>query len=370
MSGTVPARDAALGPVAASAYEIPTDKPEADGTLRWNSTTLVVAEVNAGGQTGLGYTYADRSIVELIAGTLSGTVEGGDALDVTAAWTAMHRITRNLGRDGLCATAISAVDVALWDLKAKLLGVPLAMLLGRARDAVPIYGSGGFTSYSDDELRAQLAGWVEQEGCNFVKMKVGTEPARDPHRVEVARRAIGDQALFVDANGAYARKEALELAQAFADQGVSWFEEPVSSDDLPGLRLLRDRAPPVMEIAAGEYGYDPDYFLRMLGAGAVDVLQADATRCGGVSGFLQAAALCEPHHVDLSAHCAPTLHLAVGCAVPRLRHLEWFHDHVRIEHMLFDGAPAPREGMIRPDLSRPGLGIALKRQDAERFRAR
>jgi L-alanine-DL-glutamate epimerase-like enolase superfamily enzyme len=133
--------------------------------------------------------------------------------------------------------------------------------------------------------------------------------------------------------------------------------------------LLRDRAPSVMDIAAGEYGYNPDYFLRMLGAGAVDVLQADATRCGGVSGFLQAAALCEPHHVDLSAHCAPTLHLALGCAVPRLRHLEWFHDHVRIEHKLFDGAPMPRDGVIRPDLSRPGLGIAFKRQDAERFRA-
>ena len=122
-----------------------------------------------------------------------------------------------------------------------------------------------------------------------------------------------------------------------------------------------------MEVAAGEYAYDIDYVRRMLGAEAVDVQQADATRCGGYTGFLQAAALCEAHHIDLSAHCAPALHLPVACAAPRLRHLEWFHDHVRIEQMLFDGAPVVNDGAIRPDLSRPGIGIAFKRQDAARF---
>jgi L-alanine-DL-glutamate epimerase-like enolase superfamily enzyme len=369
ISGTAPGRDG-LGPVQAHAYEIPTDKPEADGTFRWGSTTLVIAEVEAGGQMGIGYTYADPCIVALVAGKLSEAVKGRDPLDVGGAWLAMQGSIRNLGRAGLCASAISAVDAALWDLKAKLLRLPLASLLGRVREAVPIYGSGGFTTYTDEELAAQLAGWVERDGCRFVKMKVGTEPARDPHRVETARRAIGERALFVDANGAYTRKQALALAQEFAAREVGWFEEPVSSDDLDGLRLLRDRAPPVMEIAAGEYGYDIDYFRRMLAAGAVDVQQADATRCGGITGFLQVAALCEPHHIDLSAHCAPALHLHAGCAAPRLRHLEWFHDHVRIEHMLFDGAPVPRDGLIRPDLSRPGLGIEFKRQDAERFRVR
>jgi L-alanine-DL-glutamate epimerase-like enolase superfamily enzyme len=122
-----------------------------------------------------------------------------------------------------------------------------------------------------------------------------------------------------------------------------------------------------MDIAAGEYGYTIDYFGRMLDAAAVDVQQADVTRCGGITGWLEAAALCEAHHTDLSGHCAPSLHLHVSCAVPRLRHLEWFHDHVRIEQMLFDGAPVPRDGVIRPDLSRPGIGLAFKRQDAQRF---
>jgi L-alanine-DL-glutamate epimerase-like enolase superfamily enzyme len=217
-------------------------------------------------------------------------------------------------------------------------------------------------------LRDQLGGWVEREGCAWVKMKVGTDPADDPRRVAVARRAIGDRGLFVDANGAYGARQAVTLAAGFVrDQGVSWFEEPVSSDDLAGLRFVRRHVLAPMEVAAGEYGYDLDYFRRMLAAGSVDVLQADVTRCGGVTGFLQAAALCEAHHVDLSAHCGPAVHLHAACAAPRFRHVEWFHDHVRIEHMLFDGAPVPADGLIRPDMSRPGIGLGFRRQDAEAY---
>ncbi|MBV9785176.1 MAG: mandelate racemase [Acidisphaera sp.] len=354
----------------AHAYTIPTDKPEADGTIAWDSTTLVLVEIEAGGQTGLGYSYADESIVGLITGKLTEAVGQGDAMDTGAAWLAMQRSVRNLGRQGLAACAISAVDTALWDLKAKLAGLPLCLLLGRFRDAVPIYGSGGFTTYTDDELREQFSGWIERDGCAWVKMKIGTHPEQDPHRVGIARAAIGERGLFVDANGALTVKQALGEMQGFLrEHGVLWFEEPVSSDDLEGLRRLRDRAPAPMEVAAGEYGYESDYFRRMLQSGAVDVQQADATRCGGITGFLQAAALCEAFHIDLSGHCAPALHLHAACAAPRFRHLEWFHDHVRIEHMLFDGAPVPADGKIQPDLSRPGLGLAFKHQDAERYRA-
>jgi len=279
----------------------------------------------------------------------------------------MVRAVRNIGRAGVAATAVSAVDAALWDLKGKLLEAPVARLLGMARRSVPVYGSGGFTSYSDERLAEQLCGWAA-EGLRWVKMKVGTHPERDLERVRAARRAIGERAgLFVDANGAYSRKEALAFAERFAELGVLWFEEPVSSDDLDGLRLLRDRAPAPVDVAAGEYGYDALYFRRMLEAGAVDVLQADASLCLGITGFLQAGALCEAFGLPLSGHCAPALHLHVACAVPRLRHLEWFPDHVRIESMLFDGAPRAEGGAIRPDLSRPGLGLELRRQDAERY---
>ena len=360
--------DQRIETVQAQAFTVPTNAPEADGTAAWTETTIVVVHAAGGGQEGVGYSYADRSATGLVSHTLGSAVEGRCAMDPQGAWRAMQNKVRNLGREGIAACAISAVDVALWDLKAKLLGVPLAGLLGRYRESVPIYGSGGFTSYDDRRLAEQLSGWVERDGCAWVKMKVGSAPERDPARVAAAKAAIGDATLFVDANGAYGVKEALRLAAVFADgQDVAWFEEPVSSDDLAGLRRVRDRTPARMDVAAGEYGFMLGYFRRMLEAGAVDVLQADATRCGGVTGFLQAAALADAHHVDLSAHCAPALHRHLGTVAPRFRHCEWFHDHVRIEAMLFEGAPVPQEGAIAPDLGRPGLGLEFRTQDAARF---
>jgi L-alanine-DL-glutamate epimerase-like enolase superfamily enzyme len=355
--------------ICSHAYKIPTDKPEADGTLAWDSTTLVVCEIDAGGETGIGFTYSDKSNAALISGLLAHIIEGRDAMDVGACAHAMQVSVRNIGRAGLAATAMSAVDLALWDLKAKLVGLPLVTLLGALRETVPIYGSGGFTTYSDADLQSQLGGWVNEHGCQSVKMKIGTDPDRDPHRMKVARDGIGDAALFIDANGAFTPSQAADMARRASEYGVVWFEEPVSGDDLTGLARVRSRAPSGMDIAAGEYGYDLDYFRRMLGAEAVDVQQVDATRCGGLTGFLAAATVCDAHHMPLSGHCAPSMHLHAALAAPRLRHLEWFHDHVRIEHMLFDGAPVARNGEIRADLTQPGHGLVFKRQDAERYAA-
>ncbi len=351
-----------------AAYTVPTDAPEADGTIAWDATTMVLVRAWAGGKSGIGYAYSGGAAAELVRAKLADVVRGGDALAVAVAWRAMWRSVRNLGRPGISASAVAAVDNALWDLKARLLGQPLATVLDAARAEVPIYGSGGFTSYPVARLREQLAGWVAA-GMGAVKMKIGTEPGADLGRVRAAREAIGPApALFVDANGAYQRKQALALAEAFVELGVSWFEEPVPSDDLVGLRLLRDRAPAGMEIAAGEYGYELGYFRRMLEAGAVDVLQADATRCGGITGFLRAGALAEAFAVDLSAHTAPALHVHPCCAVPRLRNLEYFHDHARIERMFFEGNPEPTGGVLRPDLSRPGNGLEPRADVMERYR--
>ena len=303
-----------------SVYKVPTETPEQDGTYDWDSTMLVLVEVHGGSDEGIGYTYADTATAKLIDDHLKQVVIGRDAMSVNDCWSAMVHSIRNLGRPGICSMAISAIDTALWDLKARLVGLPLVKLFGQAREAVPIYGSGGFTNYSNDELSSQLIAWKEQ-GIPRVKMKIGRDPDLDIKRVSAARQAIGSKVeLFVDANGGYSRKEALRQAEAFQEFEVSWFEEPVSSDDLEGLRLVRDRAPAGMVIAAGEYGYELDYFRRMLEAGGVDVLQADATRCGGFTGFLQVATLCQAHHIELSAHCAPALHLHVCSAAPNLRH--------------------------------------------------
>jgi L-alanine-DL-glutamate epimerase-like enolase superfamily enzyme len=349
-----------------AAYTIPTDQPESDGTLEWDSTTIVLVEAHAGDRTGLGYTYCDESAAQVVDGQLKGVVEGEDAMDVRARWLAMGAQLRNAGRPGIGFCAISAVDQALWDLKARLLEVPLVVLLGAAHDGVPIYGSGGFCSYSLERLREQLGGWAAA-GIPRVKMKIGRNPDEDPARLDAVREAIGDDVeLFVDANGAFARKQALAWAERFAlEWGVSWFEEPVSSADLDGLRLLRDHGPPGLEIAAGEYAYVPADFRNLVGC--VDCLQADVTRCGGITGLLSASGLANAHSLDVSAHCAPAISAHAFCAVERRRHLEYFHDHVRVEGMLFDGVPEPDGGVLRPDRSRPGNGLELKRADAERF---
>jgi L-alanine-DL-glutamate epimerase-like enolase superfamily enzyme len=350
-----------------SALSVPTDRPESDGTFAWKRTVLVVVEATSSGITGTGYTYADVATAHLVRDTLSSIVVGKDAMAVESSYEAMVAGVRNLGRDGIAAMGISAVDAALWDLKARLLAVSVVALLGPSRKSVPVYGSGGFTSYDVKELTTQLAEYV-QSGIPRVKMKVGRRPREDFGRVHAAREAIGPNAeLFVDANGAYARKEALGFAERFVGLGVTWFEEPVSSDDLAGLRLLRDRSPAPLEIAAGEYGYSPYYFERMLEAGAVDVLQADATRCGGVTGFLRAAAVADAHAIPLSAHCAPSLHAHLCCACPRVRHIEYFHDHARIERLVFEGAPQPSNGELSPDRKRPGLGLSLSRDSGERY---
>ncbi len=352
------------------AYTIPTDAPEADGTLSWDATTIVVVQAHAGGCIGLGYTYADRSTAELVHSKLAGVVTGMSAGSPPAAWRAMVGAIRNLGRPGIASMAIAAIDIALWDLAARLRGLALSELLGRVRGEVPLYGSGGFTSYSVETLQRQLAGWVEQ-GIPRVKMKVGSDPGADPRRVAAARAAIGAQAeLFVDANGAYTVVQAIELARRFREQAtISWFEEPVSSDDLVGLRQVRAGMPVGVAVAAGEYGFDLVAFARLLDAEAVDVLQADVTRCAGITELLRVDALCRARNRPLSAHCAPQVHAHACVALDRLVHLEYFHDHVRIERMLFDGVLEPRDGALHPDPARPGMGLELREADAERWAA-
>ena len=351
-----------------SAFTIPTSAPEADGTLAWNETTIVVVQVSADGVHGLGYTYANASTAHLIDSLLKPLVAGSDCVRTAEIWSTMRRAVRNLGAAGICAMAIAAVDIALWDLKARCWRTPLYRLLGGARTRIPVYGSGGFVSYSTKQLESQLGGWAS-DGMRAVKMKVGAHPEDDVARVRAARKAIGDGVrLMVDANGAYNRKQALRKAAEFLDLGVSWFEEPVSSDDLAGLQLIRNQGPAGMEIAAGEYGYDAPYFRRMLEHDAVDVLQADATRCVGITGFLQADALCQAFGPPLSAHTAPSLHAHLCCGLAAARDVEYFYDHVRIEQAVFEGAVKAEEGMLRPDPHRPGLGLELKTSNIERYR--
>lgn len=351
-------------------FTVPTENSfESDGTLAWKGTTIVIAEIEAGGHVGLGYSYADRSAAGLIEETLKDELLGKDALDIPANHGALIHRVRNIGRPGVASYAIAALDIALWDLKARILGVSLTRLLGRARPGVQIYGSGGFTSYTQPQLEKQLYGWIKA-GIPRVKMKIDGDIQTTLQRVRAARMAIGlAPELFVDANGAYSPRQALFLSERLNEHGVSWFEEPVSSDDLEGMAFVREHAPNEMDIAAGEYGNDAFYFDRFIRGKAVDVVQIDATRCLGVTGFLQVAALCRARNKPVSSHTAPQIHAHLGCSVAEVRHVEYFHDHVRIEAMLFDGVIRQKGGVLTPDADRPGMGLELKRADAKKFAA-
>ena len=366
------AHDTLIERLGLAVYTVPTERPEADGTLAWDSTSVVVVEpVTWSGVRGLGYAVGDLAVALVIRDVLRPHVVGKDVNNTTDLWESMRSSVRNLGRPGVCSMAISAVDIALWDTKARAQGVPLHRLLGPVRETVPVYGSGGFTSYNQMELITQLSRWVEQ-GIPRVKMKVGKDWGlswrEDLQRVSAVRKALGDDVeLFVDANGAYDRNRARSIGKRFATElGVTWFEEPVSSDDTVGLRMLRATLP--LDVAAGEYGYSNEYFRDLLAARAVDVAQADIGRVGGITEWLRVAATCAAAKVPLSGHCQPQQHVHAATAVENLRHIEWFHSHVRVDNLLFDGVLEPVAGELRPS-DRPGLGLELKRQDAVRFLA-
>ncbi len=351
-----------------SAYKVPTDLPEADGTISWDSTTMILVEIIAGGKTGIGYTYAHEAAGVVIEKTIKQIVVGKNTMNIEGITSALIKAIRNNGNVGITMMAVSAVDNALWDLKAKIFDVPLCVLLGQVKDEMLIYGSGGFTSYDDKQLENQLAGWAN-DGIKYVKMKIGTHPEDDVSRVKKGRQAIGKTTgLFVDANGAYTVKQALEKAASFAEYDVSWYEEPVTSDNLKGLRFIREHAPYKINVAAGEYGYNLPYFDKMIHEGAVDILQADATRCGGISYYMKAGYLAEAYEIPFSSHCAPSLHLHASLALPSFFISEYFHDHVRIENLFFDGTPSPVNGSLKPDLNRPGFGLTFKHKDALKYK--
>ncbi len=360
-------RPPTIAELSAAVYTFPTDEPESDGTLTWHATTAVTVQVHAGGVHGLGWTYSSPAAAQIIRDKLAPIVTGLNPFDVEACWSAMHRACRNFGTKGLVMQAISAVDIALWDLKARLLDVPLTGLFGAVRTQVPVYGSGGFTSLDDRQLADQVEVW-NRAGCTAMKIKIGqdwgTATERDLLRIRQLREfADTDVTLMADANGGYTLGQARRIGRSLDELGVTWFEEPVSSDDLTGLKAVRSAL--TCDVAAGEYASDVYDMAQLLPS--VDCLQLDVTRCGGYTGWLRGAALASAHNMQVSAHCAPSLHAAIGAAVPNVRHVEWFIDHARLEPLLVEGAPTVSAGVLHLDADKRGHGMRL-RADADEYR--
>jgi L-alanine-DL-glutamate epimerase-like enolase superfamily enzyme len=357
--------DAEIARVRVAVYKFPTPAPESDGTLRWDATVAVLVTLEAGGRSGIGWTYSSPAAATVVSDKLASAIHDLDAFDVQAGWAAMHRACRNLGTKGLVMQAISAVDIAWWDLKARLLDVPLATLFGRARNTVPIYGSGGFCNLTDSELREQVH-WWQSVGCRSMKIKIGeswgTRISRDLARVESLRGEAGfGVELMVDANGGYTVGQACRVGTQLDELGVTWFEEPVSSDDLEGL--ARVRATVRTDVAAGEYASDVYEVDRLLPT--VDCIQLDVTRCGGYTGWLRCSALAQAHNLEVSGHCAPSLHAPVAAAIPNLRHVEWFADHARLEPLLVDGLPEAKDGALQLRTELPGHGMTVSQRAEE-----
>jgi L-alanine-DL-glutamate epimerase-like enolase superfamily enzyme len=349
-----------------SAFRVPTSR-YVNGSPASNETTVVIVEAEAGGVRGLGYVYADVETAKLIDSVLKRVILNKNAIQVVSAWGSMRNAIRTQAWPVAGSIAIAAVDTCLWDLKARLLRIPLVNLFGVARAEIPVYGATE-DQYPWPQLEVQLRDWAA-DGMPAVKILVGASPDEDLDIVEKASKIAGpNMQLFVDARGAYNSEQAIEKARAFRDLGVVWFEEPVPSNDLEGLRTLRQNKPARMDIAAGREGFDSAYFRKILENGAVDVLKVNATRCAGLTGFLQADSMCQGFKTELSSHAAPSLHAHLCCVAMNARNAEYLSEHARIEQMFFDGALRAGQGRLRPDLTRPGLGLELRVPDLERYR--
>jgi L-alanine-DL-glutamate epimerase-like enolase superfamily enzyme len=284
-------------------------------------------------------------------------------------WDDMFWRVRGYGRKGVAFCAISAVDIALWDLKAKIFGVPLYRLLGPYTDSVPIYGSGGWTSFSDTELVREQMSYVER-GIPRVKMKVakdfGRSEAEDIRRVAAVRKAVGDSVeVYVDANNGYYAKQAIRMARHFSDYDIGWFEEPVLADDIAGLAAIAQAID--IPVATGEHEYTKYGFKELIAQGGADIVQPDVGRVGGVTEWLKVAHLAHSFNLPVAPHAVQLVHLHLACCTPNLKVVEYLGVSEEADRVWYTEFPEPRDGMWSPYPDRPGLGLELNPEAVSKY---
>lgn len=319
---------------------------------------------------GLGTSAGSRAVQAVVEDTLKGAIVGEDPFDIEKLWNLMFWHVRGVGRKGIAFCAISAVDIALWDLKAKALGLPLYKLLGPYTDSVPVYGSGGWTNFTETELVEEQLSYVER-GFTKIKMKVGkdfgTKEDEDIRRLAAVRRAVGDDVeIYVDANNGFYAKQAIGMSQRMEEYNVGWFEEPVLADDIEGLAMVSSAT--TIPVATGEHEYTKFGFKDLIARGGADIVQPDIGRVGGVTEWMKVAHLAHAFNLPVAPHAYQEIHLHVACATPNLKVVEYLGVVEAGCKRWYKDFQEPVKGMWSPDPKKPGLGLELDLDAVRKFK--
>jgi len=319
---------------------------------------------------GLGTSAGSTAVQAVVEDSLKEVLIGEDPFNIEKLWNLMFWTVRGVGRKGIAFCAISALDIALWDLKAKALNLPLYRLLGPYTDTVPVYGSGGWTNFSESELVAEQVGYVER-GFPRVKMKVGKDfgmsEDEDVKRLAAVRKAVGDDVeIYVDANNGYYAKQAIRMSQIFEQFDVKWFEEPVLADDIEGLSVISQST--TIPVATGEHEYTKYGFKELISRGGADIVQPDIGRVGGVTEWMKVAHIAHGFNLPVAPHAYQLIHLHVACATPNLKVVEYLGVSDQSDRVWYTEFPEPVNGMWSPYPDRPGLGLELDPDVVKKFK--
>jgi L-alanine-DL-glutamate epimerase and related enzymes of enolase superfamily len=345
--------------------ETPVKGNFADSTRKVETIGFVVVLVKTDtGRTGLGITYHEvggEAIRECINVDIAPRILGRSPMETEALYDESFAYMRGIGRKGLAFCAYSAIDIALWDLKGQMHDLPLFRLLGGKRNVVPVYASGGWTSYSIDELVEEAKRMVS-EGYTKMKLKIGVDGGKnineDVRRIRAVREAVGPEVdIMLDANNAWTAATAIRFADKVRELDIFLLEEPVFADDIPGLaRFKRGSNIPV---GTGEHEYTRFGVRDLILGNAVDIVQADVARCGGYTESLKIIALIQAWNLQYAPHGMEHMHMHLVAAHSCGLMLERLYMFEQVVGDVFDNPPAPKNGMLTlPET--PGLGLKVK----------
>jgi len=315
------------------------------------------------GLEGFGITYHEvggEATKSLILKNMAPKLIGRSPLETEVIWQEFFHYLRGVGRKGLMFCALSAVDIALWDLKGKIVNLPLYKLLGGNKTKIPVYSSGGWTSYADQELVDEMKSMVKQ-GYSLIKFKVGVEggrnPRRDLERVRKVREGVGPEiGLLLDANNCWDSATAVQFANNVREYNIMLLEEPVFADDIPGLARFRRGTD--IPLATGEHEYTKFGVRDLVLNEAADIVQTDGARAGGYTESLKIAAITQAWNLKFAPHALENIHIHLVSAVPNALFLERLLLYEEITAQVYKNAPLPVNGFMEiPDL--PGLGLEL-----------